>query len=76
MFNATHPLARLDPNHAKSELKITGLTSDEAARNAMKYYQYALSLNPDDEAKAEIQSSLYALHERFPAIPSINSKRS
>jgi len=68
-FSIDDRRVKLDPNHAKSELKIMGLTSEEAGKNAIKYFRNALSLDPDDQGRAEIQSILNTLHDRFPTIP-------
>ncbi len=59
---------RIDPEQAKEELKKAGLTLETAVAQAIRWFERALELNPDNQSKAQIQWDLETLYQRFPKL--------
>jgi len=55
-----------DPELAKSELDKTGLDVETAVVQAIRWFERALTLQPDSKSQAQIQWDLRVLYERFP----------
>ena len=53
-----------------TELDEAGLTIEEAAEQAIRWFKYAASLKPDRPSRAQIESHLNALYTRFPHLAS------
>jgi len=58
-------LSRLTRELVLTELDKTGLEVDTAAVEAMRWFEYALTLDPDNKSRAQIQSDLATLYKRF-----------
>jgi len=59
---------KIDPEHAKEELKRADLTLETAVAQAIRWFERALELNPDDRSKKQIQWDLETLYQRFPKL--------
>jgi tetratricopeptide (TPR) repeat protein len=57
---------RIDPELANEELAKAGLTLETAASQAIRWFERALELNPDNQSKKQIQMDLEVLYKRFP----------
>ena len=59
---------KIDPDLAKEELDRAGLTLETAVAQAIRWFERALELNPDNQSKAQIQWDLETLYQRFPKL--------
>lgn len=57
---------RIDPEHAKNELKKANLSLETAASQAIRWFEKALTLNPDRQSISAIQFFLEDLYNKFP----------
>ena len=59
---------KIDPKLAKEELEKAGLTLETAVAQAIRWFERALELNPDNRSKKQIQWDLETLYQRFPKL--------
>ncbi|MCI0552735.1 MAG: hypothetical protein L0287_17430 [Anaerolineae bacterium] len=59
---------KIDPELAKEELKKADLTLETAVAQAIRWFERALELNPDERSKKQIQLDLETLYQRFPKL--------
>ena len=57
---------QLDKKLSQEALSQTGLAIETAAVQAIRWFEKALTLNPDGQSRAQIQMDLRTLYERFP----------
>lgn len=61
---------QIDRRLSKGTLDRTGLTVETAAVQAIRWFEKALTLNPDSQSRAQIQMDLQGLYRRFPHLKS------
>jgi tetratricopeptide (TPR) repeat protein len=59
---------KIDPDLAKQELEKAGLTLETSVAQAIRWFERALELNPDNQSKKQIQWDLETLYQRFPKL--------
>jgi tetratricopeptide (TPR) repeat protein len=57
---------KVDKRVSQAGLDRTGLAIETCAVQAIRWFERALSLNPDQESKKQISQDLYTLYRRFP----------
>lgn len=56
----------MDKKLSQGAIDRTGLTVETAAVQAIRWFENALTLNPDSQSKRQIHMDLQTLYERFP----------
>lgn len=56
----------VDKRLSQAAIDRTGLAIETAAVQAIRWFEKALTLNPDGQSQAQIQWDLKTLYERFP----------
>ncbi len=59
---------KIDPELANQELEKAGLKLETAVAQAIRWFERALELNPDEESKKQIQWDLETLYQKFPKL--------
>lgn len=57
---------QIDKRLSQGAIDRTGLTVETAAVQAIRWFENALTLNPDSQSKTQIQMDLQVLYKRFP----------
>jgi tetratricopeptide (TPR) repeat protein len=63
---ATPGVDLLDPANARTEMEEIGMVVDTAAAQAIRWFENALKLDPDEASAVQIAQDLATLYERFP----------
>lgn len=68
----------IKPELARQELKKVGISTETAAAQAIRWFEHALSLDPDKDSREQIRWDLETLYKRFPdlggTLPTANGK--
>jgi len=59
---------RIDPDLAKAEITKADLSLDTAVSQAIRGFERAFELNPDNQSRKQIQWDLETLYKRFPKL--------
>ena len=57
---------QMDKRLAQGAVDRTGLTVETAAVQAIRWFEKSLTLNPDEQSRAQIQLDLQGMYSRFP----------
>ena len=66
VFKVLSGLDKTDKKYSQAGLDHTGLEIETTAVQAIRWFERALTLGPDKESKAQIQTDLATLYQQFP----------